>query len=106
MGEVMRVDQLALRDAAAGFGTLAASFDGALSMLCSGLDAEAGCWGGDEIGVAFAESYLPAAEEIRAAWAGLARTAVEIGDAIITAASNVDQAEGWAQARFGRGGTS
>jgi uncharacterized protein YukE len=101
MGEVMRVDPAALRDAGAGFGSLAASFDAALSTLLAALDAEAGCWGQDEIGVAFAGSYLPAVKEIQAAWAGLTRGVAEVGDAVVTAASNVDHTEARAQGRFG-----
>lgn len=48
-----------LRSACAGYDTLGDTLESALSTLQGALGAEGSCWGGDEPGQTFAETYSP-----------------------------------------------
>jgi len=101
MVESMRVDSDALRGAEPAFGALASSVDDILRRLARALDAEGECWGRDRTGVAFAESYVPAAAQTRDALPGLRDGVRGVGDALLAVADNVDAVEARTRHRFG-----
>jgi uncharacterized protein YukE len=97
----MRADIAALRDAVPAFGVVASTLDLTLRRLVSALDAEGACWGTDEMGATFGDSYRPTAAAVREAMATLSASIDEIGRAVGTVADSVDAAEARAQARLG-----
>jgi len=97
----MRVDITALREAVPAFGVVASTLDLTLRRLANALDAEGVCWGADEMGRTFGDSYRPAVATVRDAIAALSASIDEIGRTVGTVADNVDAAEARAQARLG-----
>lgn len=97
----MRVDIVALREAVPAFGVVASTLDLTLRRLASALDAEGVCWGADELGRTFGDSYRPTAATVRDAMAALSALIDEIGGAVGTVADSVDAAEARAQVRLG-----
>lgn len=61
-GAGFQVDPTRLRTAAPRFDAVADQLERAGTALQGELEAEGPCWGGDEAGQAFAQSYLPGAE--------------------------------------------
>jgi hypothetical protein len=100
MTEPMLVDVDGLRGAEPRFRYLSSAVDGALGQLLATLDAQGPCWGGDQLGARFAETYLPASELIRRALPDLRDDVRDVGVAVVSVADNVDAAEGRAQARL------
>ena len=96
----MRVDTVGLRDTEPAMRHLSASLGGLLSTLTGVLDGAGRCWGGDQFGATFAESYLPGVQLVRDALPALREDVSEVADAIAVVADNVDAAEGRAQARL------
>ncbi len=100
----MWVDPAALREAAPTFEALAASVEDVLMSLRTVLDTEGDCWGRDRTGVAFAQSYVVAAQQTQDAFLGLHDAMRSIGRAVGAVADGADAAESQVQSRFGRGG--
>jgi hypothetical protein len=100
MAESMRVDVAALRRAEPTFDALASGEDAVARRLASALDAQGACWGVDEMGLTFANGYLPAAEQVRDAFGELGAGLSGAGGAVGWVSDNVDAAEGRAQGRL------
>jgi hypothetical protein len=96
----MRVDTDGLRAAEPALRNLSSSVGVVLTRLAGVLDAAGCCWGSDEIGATFAESYVPGARLVRDALPSLRDDVAGVGAAIVAVADNVDAAEGRAQARL------
>jgi len=62
------VDPTALRSASPKFSAAGDKLQTAWETLRGVLDANNGCWGGDEAGSEFAKSYLPIADQARQAF--------------------------------------
>lgn len=62
MSEI-KVDEEALRAARPAIAQVADQVAGAVSAALAVINAEGECWGGDEIGQKFAETYKPGADE-------------------------------------------
>src|SRR3990172_8846818 len=101
MTDVIRVDSMGLRGAEPAFRYLSCSFGVVATRLADVLDGAGCCWGSDEIGASFAESYVPGARLVRDALPALRDDVAEAGAAILMVADNVDAAEGRAQTRLG-----
>ena len=101
MTETMRVDIAALRDCGPVFSDLSRLLDETRRRLGDRLDAEGVCWGGDETGMAFQESYGPAAATVREALSGLWLGVTSVGESLVEVADNVEAAEGRTAFRFG-----
>jgi hypothetical protein len=101
MTDLIRVDTLALRGAEPAFRYLSSSVGVVLTRLADVLDVAGCCWGRDEIGASFAESYVPGARLVRDALPSLRDDVAEAGAAILMVADNVDAAESRAQTRLG-----
>jgi hypothetical protein len=100
MTEIMRVDTAGLRGAEPAVRYLSSSAASVLARLTGVLDAAGACWGSDQTGTAFAESYLPGAQLVRDALPSLRDDMSGVAEALVLAADNVDAAEGRAQARL------
>jgi uncharacterized protein YukE len=66
------VDPTALRSASPKFSAAGDKLQAAFETLQGVLDANNGCWGGDDAGKEFAKTYLPIAEKARQAFPALA----------------------------------
>jgi hypothetical protein len=97
----LRADTVALRAAAPAFDDLADQVGAILDGLDAALTAEGACWGTDEIGTTFAGSYLPAVEQVRAAFGAVRRACAETATGITIVADNADAADGRASRRLG-----
>lgn len=95
------LDPVAVRDAAGAVEAVAAQVDAALRQLAAGLDAEGSCWGTDAMGAAFGESYVPAANEVRAAFSALSDCVGGLATALRRAASNAADSDHRAENRMG-----
>src|SRR5258705_11464688 len=100
MTDIMRVDTAGLRGAEPAVRYLSWSAASMLARLTGVLDAAGDCWGSDQTGTAFAESYLPGAQLVRDALPSLRDDMSGVAEALVLAADNVDAAEGRAQARL------
>ena len=65
MTGTMRVDTAGLRAAEPALRYLSTSVGTMLTRLAGVLDAAGCCWGNDQIGASFAESYVPGARLVR-----------------------------------------
>jgi hypothetical protein len=101
MTETMRVDIGRLRDCGPVFTNLALLLDETRRRLAGRLDAEGGCWGRDETGIAFQSSYGPAAAKVREALSGLREGVTAVGASLVQAADNVEAADDRTAFRFG-----
>jgi hypothetical protein len=100
MAEPMRVDTMGVRHCQPGLAALSTALDEARRRLDHHLDPEGACWGADELGSAFAASYLPAEADVRAALSRLRDVLAAVGDALLSVADNADAAEGRTRHRF------
>jgi uncharacterized protein YukE len=101
MTETMRVDIAALRGCEPVFSILSQVLDETRRRLGDRLDAEGACWGGDEAGMAFQESYGPAAATVREALSGLWLGVTSVGESLVEAADNAEAAEHRTAVRLG-----
>jgi uncharacterized protein YukE len=93
MSDVMRVDSVALRQAAPRFSALSGQLDGVFRQLAAALAAEGECWGTDDTGKAFAKEYLPAAQQIADAGREVADAVEDVGARLVKVADLADAAE-------------
>ena len=100
MGNTIRVDPAGLRDAAPALRYLSSSAGAVLATLSGVLDEAGCCWGADQFGTTFADSYLPGVQLVRDALPKLRDDVAEVADAVVVVADNVDAAEGRAQSRL------
>jgi len=100
MAEAQRVNAVGLRNAGPGFVSLSSSVAEALRRLASRLDAEGSCWGTDEMGVTFAQSYAPAAKQVKDAFPVLRDGITEVRAAVLVVADDVDAADKRALSRL------
>jgi hypothetical protein len=104
MTGTMRVDTDGLRAAEPALRHLSTSVGTVLTRLAGVLDAAGCCWGNDQIGASFAESYVPGARLVRDALPSLRDDVAQVGRAIVAVADNVDVAENRAQTRLNAAG--
>ncbi|HLT12235.1 MAG TPA: WXG100 family type VII secretion target [Micromonosporaceae bacterium] len=97
----MWLDPAAVRDAAGAVEAVAARVDATLGQLAADLDAEGACWGTDAMGAAFGESYVPAANEVRAAFSALSDGVGGLATALRQAAGNAADSDQRAENRMG-----
>jgi uncharacterized protein YukE len=95
------VDPTRLRAAAPRFDAVADQLDDARSALHGGCTAEGPCWGGDQAGQAFAQSYLPPAEVVRTALGAAVAALRAIRAGLDESAATWEGAEGAAAGGFG-----
>jgi hypothetical protein len=100
MSESMWLDAAGLRVAGPAFGYVSASLATTLAGLSEVLDAAGNCWGSDQTGASFAESYLPNAQLVRSALPMLRDDVAGVGAAVVAVADNADAAENRAQTRL------
>ena len=100
MGEVVRVDPTALRDAQPHVEEIASGIRATWSWLGRVLNAEGACWGADETGQTFARSYLPALSTVRQAFTDLHDGVESIAQSLSTVADNADAVDSRTDARF------
>jgi hypothetical protein len=100
MTDTMRVHPAGLRDVVPTFRYLSSSLTTALTSLSSVLNTAGDCWGDDQIGLGFAESYLPVAQLVRETLPLLRDDVSAVGNAVHTVADSADAAEVRAQARL------
>ena len=100
MTDDMRVNANGLRETEPALRYLSSAVGGVLMTLAGVLDGAGPCWGADQFGATFAESYLPGAQLVRDALPALRDDVAEVGKAVVAVADNVDAAEGRAQARL------
>jgi len=100
MAESLRVNAVGLRNAGPGFVSLSSSVAEALRRLAVTLDAEGACWGTDEMGVTFDQSYSPAAQQVRDAFPVLHDGINEVRAAVLVVADDVDAADERALSRL------
>ncbi|KAF0848202.1 WXG100 family type VII secretion target [Nocardia caishijiensis] len=82
----LNVDPDGLRNTQPAFTSVAATITTAAEQLAAVIAAEGECWGGDEIGSAFAENYTPGVEPGQKAVTGLATTMTQLGTNMVTIA--------------------
>jgi uncharacterized protein YukE len=100
VGEVIRVDQTALREAQPRVGAIASEILATRSRVDRALNAEGACWGADETGQRFAQSYLPAWSTLRQAFTDLHDGVESIAQSLSTVADNADAVDDRTGARF------
>src|SRR3979409_2527191 len=100
MTGMMRVDTDGLRAADPAFRDLSPSGGTVLTRLAGVLDAAGSCWGNDQTGASFAQSYVPGARLVCDALPSLRDDVAQVGRAIVAVADNVDAAENRAQTRL------
>ena len=100
MSELFAVDPAALRAAGPVLDEAGGSIAGVLARLGVALDAEGECWGRDEAGGAFAETYRPAERELRAALRLAGDRLREIGAATVLLSDAADGANEQARQRY------
>ncbi|GAB3444881.1 WXG100 family type VII secretion target [Actinophytocola sediminis] len=82
-----------LRAGATGFGGSGDALSTAGTTLGSALDAQGQCWGGDESGQTFAESYVPNAQQVREAFGTLAEALQAIKTALDESANSYENTD-------------
>jgi hypothetical protein len=103
MTDVMRVDPAGLHWIWPTFAALSCRLDDLAAGLSATLDVEEGCWGGDEMGTAFARSYVAAAQQARHGLDSVVATVSDISAALLAVATNVDACEQRVHHRCGPG---
>ncbi|MFD3509567.1 type VII secretion target [Nocardia sp. NPDC058666] len=81
------VDPDGLRNTQPGFASVASTITTAARALAAVIAAEGECWGGDEVGAAFAKNYTPGVEPGQKAVTGLATTMTQLGENMVTIAN-------------------
>lgn len=97
MGDQVCVDPAALRTVAPRFVELADVIEAAERALSSALTAEGECWGADESGQSFAQTYVGDVSPTVDAVATLARVLTSMRDRMVHTADNYDDTD----TRFG-----
>lgn len=102
----VNIDPEALRNTQPGFDAVASTITTAAQALAAVIAAEGQCWGGDEIGAAFAQNYTPGVDPGQKAVTGLATTMTQLGQNMVTIADTF-RAQDTAQAgALGQAGSS
>ncbi|MFE1593265.1 type VII secretion target [Nocardia sp. NPDC058705] len=83
----VNVDPEALRNTQPGFVAVASTITTAAQALAAVIAAEGECWGGDEVGSAFAKNYTPGVDPGQKAVTGLATTMTQLGENMVTVAN-------------------
>ncbi len=83
----VNIDPEALRNTQPGFVAVASTITTAAQALAAVIAAEGECWGGDEIGAAFAKNYTPGVDPGQKAVTGLATTMTQLGENMVTVAN-------------------
>ncbi|MEV0075809.1 WXG100 family type VII secretion target [Nocardia neocaledoniensis] len=83
----VKVDPDGLRNTQPAFAAVASTITTAAQQLAAVIAAEGECWGGDEIGAAFAKNYTPGVEPGQKAVTGLATTMTQLGENMVTVAN-------------------
>ncbi|MFD3744481.1 WXG100 family type VII secretion target [Nocardia sp. NPDC058633] len=81
------VDPDGLRNTQPAFASVASTITTAAQQLAAVISAEGECWGGDEIGAAFAQNYTPGVDPGQKAVTGLATTMTQLGENMVTVAN-------------------
>ena len=97
------VDPIRLRSAAPQFDAVADRLRTATSTLTAALSAEGECWGGDEAGQTFAQSYLPQSEATTTALGNVVDALRAIRTSLDASADTWDGADQSGAGRFGGG---
>ncbi|KAF0849215.1 hypothetical protein FNL39_101652 [Nocardia caishijiensis] len=79
-----------MRSTRTSFDSVASTISSALTTLTAALAAEGECWGGDEIGQAFAQNYTPGVEQGKTSVGNLATTMTQLGTNMVTVADALD----------------
>ncbi|MFE9784164.1 WXG100 family type VII secretion target [Nocardia salmonicida] len=83
----VKVDPDGLRNTQPAFASVASTISTAAQQLAAVISAEGECWGGDEIGAAFAQNYTPGVDPGQKAVTGLATTMTQLGENMVTVAN-------------------
>ncbi|MEV4207082.1 WXG100 family type VII secretion target [Nocardia salmonicida] len=83
----VKVDPDGLRNTQPAFASVASTITTAAQQLAAVISAEGECWGGDEIGAAFAQNYTPGVDPGQKAVTGLATTMTQLGENMVTVAN-------------------
>lgn len=83
----VKVDPDGLRNTQPAFASVASTITTAAQQLAAAISAEGECWGGDEIGAAFAQNYTPGVDPGQKAVTGLATTMTQLGENMVTVAN-------------------
>lgn len=97
------VDPTRLRGAAPQFDAVADQLRNAGSALSAALSAEGDCWGGDEAGRQFAQSYLPQEQGVTTELGTLAEALHAVRTSLDASADNWAGADQCGAGRFGGG---
>jgi hypothetical protein len=97
----LRVDAAALRAQQPAIATLAELLDGTVTRLGTALDREGPCWGFDEPGRAFGDTYGPAARQVRTALGHAVERLHELRTAVGLLAGAAEVADEQARQRLG-----
>jgi hypothetical protein len=100
VGEVLRVDQTALREAQPHFTAVASEIHGPWTSLDDALNAEGAGWDADDTGQSCAWSYLPAWSTLRQVFTDLHDEVESIAEALSTVAERAAAVDDRAGARF------
>jgi uncharacterized protein YukE len=100
MGDITRVDGPGLRAAQTHVAELAGEIDAMLARLVGALDAEGACWGSDETGRTFADTYVPAVASLRTASTDLRDGVAAIAGSLLTVADAADSVDDRARTRL------
>ncbi|MFD3704971.1 WXG100 family type VII secretion target [Nocardia sp. NPDC058658] len=82
----VNIDPEALRNTQPGFVAVASTITTAAQTLAAVIAAEGECWGGDEVGAAFAKNYTPGVDPGQKAVSGLASVMTQLGQNMVTVA--------------------
>jgi hypothetical protein len=96
----LRVDAAALRANEPAIAALADGLTNAVTGLGTALDREGPCWGVDEPGRAFGDSYGPAARQVREALGHAVERLSQLRDAVGTLADVAEAADDQARQRL------
>ncbi|SEQ10553.1 WXG100 family type VII secretion target [Lentzea xinjiangensis] len=95
------VDPTALRAASPKFSAAGDKLQTAFEALRAVLDANNGCWGGDEAGQEFAKTYVPLADKARQAFPALAEGIHSIREGLDASADTWEAADQAGAKSFG-----
>jgi uncharacterized protein YukE len=96
----LRVDAAALRANQPALAALADGLTSAVMRLGTALDGEGPCWGFDEPGRAFGDTYAPAARQVREALGHAGERLGELRDAVGALADVAEAADDQARQRL------
>ncbi|MFE6920290.1 WXG100 family type VII secretion target [Nocardia sp. NPDC057663] len=87
----INADPAALRSTQPSFDAVASTITTAVDKLAAALAAEGECWGGDEIGQAFAQNYTPGVEKGKTSVGNLAKSMTQLGTNMVTIATKLSE---------------